>query len=148
MHTHSPNKPNKFKQTLSACRKADGNSFLGQERSSDGRIHVKRDHNVTSVLWNTKTFIGPFRTKGVEYWHPVQCFSITMAVHIWVQLLAHDHCYSISIWSSLTIVLTTLTSLRATSTCLPTWRTGWGHSASTETRSFWKVSKRGSAHRR
>jgi hypothetical protein len=24
MHTHSPNKPKKFKQTLSACQKADG----------------------------------------------------------------------------------------------------------------------------
>jgi hypothetical protein len=27
MHTHSPKKPNKFKQTLSACQKADGNFF-------------------------------------------------------------------------------------------------------------------------
>jgi hypothetical protein len=29
MYTHSPNKPNKFKQMMSACQKADGNSFLG-----------------------------------------------------------------------------------------------------------------------
>jgi hypothetical protein len=28
MHTHSPNKPKKFKQTLSACQKAAGNCFL------------------------------------------------------------------------------------------------------------------------
>jgi hypothetical protein len=39
-HTHSPSKPKKFKQTLSACQKAYGNYFLGQERSSDGGIHA------------------------------------------------------------------------------------------------------------
>jgi hypothetical protein len=39
MHTHSPNKPKKCKQTLSACQKADGNCFLGQERCADGGIH-------------------------------------------------------------------------------------------------------------
>jgi hypothetical protein len=51
MHTNSPNKPRKFKQMLSACMKADGNWFLGQERSADGGIHTKRDHNnVRSVL--------------------------------------------------------------------------------------------------
>jgi hypothetical protein len=31
MHTHSPNKPKKFKQT-SACQKADGSCFLRWER--------------------------------------------------------------------------------------------------------------------
>jgi hypothetical protein len=30
MHAHSPNKPKNFKQT-SACQKADGNCFLGQD---------------------------------------------------------------------------------------------------------------------
>jgi hypothetical protein len=55
MHTHSPDKSKKFKQTLSACQKADGNCFLGQERSADGRIHATRDHgNVRSVLRSTK----------------------------------------------------------------------------------------------
>jgi hypothetical protein len=50
MHTHSPNKPKKFKQT-SACQKADGICFLGQERSVDGGIHATRDHtNVRGVL--------------------------------------------------------------------------------------------------
>jgi hypothetical protein len=39
MHAHSPNKQNKFKQTLCACQKADGNCFLGQERITDGGIH-------------------------------------------------------------------------------------------------------------
>jgi hypothetical protein len=51
MHTHSPNKPKEFKQTLSACQKADDNCFLEQERSADGGIHATRDHNnVRSVL--------------------------------------------------------------------------------------------------
>jgi hypothetical protein len=45
MHTHSPNKPKKFKQTLSSCQEADGNCFIGQERSADGGIHATRDHN-------------------------------------------------------------------------------------------------------
>jgi hypothetical protein len=53
MHTHAPDKPKKFKQT-SACQKADGNCFVGQERSADGGIHATRDHNnVTNVLRNT-----------------------------------------------------------------------------------------------
>jgi hypothetical protein len=32
MHTHSPNRPKKFKQTLSACQKADENCFWGEDR--------------------------------------------------------------------------------------------------------------------
>jgi hypothetical protein len=35
----------KFTQTLSACQKADGNCLLGHERSADGEIHAKRDHD-------------------------------------------------------------------------------------------------------
>jgi hypothetical protein len=31
IHTHSPNRPKKFKQKLSACQKADDCCFLGQE---------------------------------------------------------------------------------------------------------------------
>jgi hypothetical protein len=51
MHTHSPNKPNVFKQKLSACQKADGNCFLGQGRSADSGIPATRDsNNFTSVL--------------------------------------------------------------------------------------------------
>jgi hypothetical protein len=41
----------KFKQTMSACQKADGNCFLGHEKSADGGIHTTRDHiNIRSVL--------------------------------------------------------------------------------------------------
>jgi hypothetical protein len=44
--------------------------------------------------------------------------------------------------------LTALISLRATTTCLPIWRTCQDHRASKVMRSYWKVSKRGWAHRR
>jgi histone-lysine N-methyltransferase SETMAR len=55
MHTNSPNKSKKYKQTLSVCQKADGNSFLGQEGSADGGIHATRKvNNIRSVLRNTK----------------------------------------------------------------------------------------------
>jgi hypothetical protein len=51
MYVHSPNKPKKLKRTLSACQKADGNCFLGQERNADGGIHATRDHNnVRNIL--------------------------------------------------------------------------------------------------
>jgi hypothetical protein len=56
MHTHSPDKPKTFKQTLSACQKADGSCFLGQKRSADGGIHATMDHNnirSVRVLRNT-----------------------------------------------------------------------------------------------
>jgi hypothetical protein len=43
-HTVTENTAN-FKQT-SDCQKADGNCFLGQERSDDDDgIHAKMDHN-------------------------------------------------------------------------------------------------------
>jgi hypothetical protein len=59
MHTHSPNKPKKFKQMLSACQKADGNCFLGQERCADGGIHETSDHNnVRSKLQKTKRSVS------------------------------------------------------------------------------------------
>jgi hypothetical protein len=36
-----------FEQTLSACQKADGNCFLGQERGADGGIHATMDHKLS-----------------------------------------------------------------------------------------------------
>jgi hypothetical protein len=49
-------------------QKADGNSFLRQERSAGGEIYVINYHNnVISVLRNTeKNYVGLFRTKGEE----------------------------------------------------------------------------------
>ena len=44
MHTHSPNEPKKFKQTLSN-RKNDGYSILGPQGNFVDRIHDTRDHN-------------------------------------------------------------------------------------------------------
>jgi hypothetical protein len=42
-------------QTNIVCQKADGNCFLGQDRSADGGIQATRDHNtVTNVLRNMK----------------------------------------------------------------------------------------------
>jgi hypothetical protein len=57
-----------FKQTLSACKKADGNCFFAEEGSADGGFHAKRGHNnVRSVLRNTqRTAYPPFITKGME----------------------------------------------------------------------------------
>jgi hypothetical protein len=56
MYTHSPNNPRKFKQTLSACQKADGNCFLAQESCSEGVIHATVDYsNVRIVFRNNNT---------------------------------------------------------------------------------------------
>jgi hypothetical protein len=120
MHMHSPKKLTKFSQTLSTSKLRDQNRFLRQERGADGGIHAIRDHNnVTSVLRKTKkNCVGPFRTKGVDCWHPVQCSSMTMRFRM--QLLALEHCWSISTGSCLTNLLTALISLRVTITCLPT----------------------------
>jgi hypothetical protein len=43
-HTHSPNKPQRFK-LMSVCQRVDGNYFLKQERSTDGGICATRDYN-------------------------------------------------------------------------------------------------------
>jgi hypothetical protein len=95
MHTHSPNKPKKFKQTLSNCQKADDNCFLGQERSADGGSHAARGHiNARSVLWNTKTLRLIVLNKRRGMLTPGILFRMTMCVRI--QLLALEHCWSIS----------------------------------------------------
>jgi hypothetical protein len=54
MYTHSPNKLKKCRQTLSACKKAEGDCFLGQEISDDGEIHATRDHNMCIVKHTNK----------------------------------------------------------------------------------------------
>jgi hypothetical protein len=67
-------------------------------------------------------------------------------MHVHVQMLALDYLWSISTENCLITLLTALLKLQATTTCLPTWSTGWHHSAS-PIMSWWKVSKRGWAHR-
>jgi hypothetical protein len=45
-------------ETNAICQKADGDCFLGQERSADGGIHATRIHNdFRSVLRNIKRTI-------------------------------------------------------------------------------------------
>jgi hypothetical protein len=60
--THTLNNPKNLK---TFCQKADGNCFLGQERSADDRIYATRDHsNVRSVLRNTnETALGHLEEK-------------------------------------------------------------------------------------
>jgi hypothetical protein len=64
-----------------------------------------------------------------------------------IEMLALEHCWSISTGSCLTTLLTGLISLRVTTTYSPTWRTGWDHGVS-KIMSWWKVSKSGWTHRR
>jgi hypothetical protein len=57
-------------------QRAGGNCFLGQERSADGGIDATRDHNVRSVLWNTKKICRAIQndgllTSGVVFLHDV-----------------------------------------------------------------------------
>lgn len=131
MHTQWPNKTKKFKQTLSAWQKTDSNCFLGQERNADDGIHATRGHNKDrSVLQNTnENCVVPFRTHGVECWHPVLLHD--MHISIWVQQLALENRWSILTGSCLTILLRALISLRVTATCLPPRRTGLHHRYST-----------------
>jgi hypothetical protein len=49
MDTISPNKLKILKQT-SACQKAEGNCFLGQEMSSDSGVYPTRDHDNVIAL--------------------------------------------------------------------------------------------------
>jgi hypothetical protein len=132
MHTHSPNKSKNLKQMLSTCQKPDAKCFLGQEMSADGGIHATKDH-IISVLQTLQNCVWPFRIKGILW------SSIPMRVNI--QLLTLEHCWSISTGSCLTTLLIALILPHATAACLPTWRTGWGHSASTIMRSWQTVSK-------
>jgi hypothetical protein len=81
-----------------------------------------------------KSCVRSFWTNGVKCWHPVQCSYMTLWISI--QLLSLHHYYSISTGSCLTTFLTILILLRVTTICLPTWRTGCDHSASTITRSW------------
>jgi hypothetical protein len=48
LHMHSPNKLKKFKQT--ACQKADGNCFLGQKRSADGKF-MQQETTIMSEVY-------------------------------------------------------------------------------------------------
>jgi hypothetical protein len=72
---------------------------------------------------------------------------LPMTMRVRIQLLALEHCSSISAGSCLAILLRALISLRGAIAGLPTWRTAWDHSDSA-VMSRWKVSKHGWARRR
>jgi hypothetical protein len=104
MHTHSPKKLKKLKQTLSTYQKADGIYFLGQE----GVLMVEfmqQGTTVTSEVYYEalKNCIWLFKKKGMLW------SSMTMRVRI--EMLTLQHCWSISIGSYLTTLLTALISL-------------------------------------
>jgi hypothetical protein len=78
MHTHSPNKPKKFKQTLLVCQRADGNCF--RDRNADGGIHATRDTIPSEVYYKTQNCLGSFRTK---VWNAdIRCSAPLTAGHI------------------------------------------------------------------
>jgi histone-lysine N-methyltransferase SETMAR len=64
VHTYLLNKPKKFKQILFACKEADSNSFLEQDRSSYGVIYATKDHNNARItLRNTKKLYRAIQNK-------------------------------------------------------------------------------------
>jgi hypothetical protein len=52
-HSFAKKAGKKFKQTLSACQKANGNCFLGQESSTDGGIHATKATVMSEVYCKT-----------------------------------------------------------------------------------------------
>jgi hypothetical protein len=116
-------------------------------RSADGWIHATRDrNNVTSVLRNTKKKLRRLiqnERRGMLI-SDVELLHDTARPH---KATRTRYCWNISTGSCLTNLLTAPTSLRTTTTCLPTRRTGWDPCAST-IMSWWKVSKRGWTYRR
>jgi hypothetical protein len=145
MHAHSPNKPNKFNQT-SACQKLMAAVFWDR-KEAPMVVFMQRGTTITLDLHCRKL---------KEWCRAIRNKRRTMLTSDVVLLrdiarrrtvLPLEHCCSISSGSCLTTLLTALISLRATTSCLPTWRT-WDHSSLAITGSWWKVSKRGWGHRR
>jgi hypothetical protein len=101
-------------------KKADGSCFHGQERSADGLIRAAMDHdNVRSVLRNKKKLLTAIQKKK----RGMLASSVMLLydnVCVRIQLLALEHCWSISTGSCLTTLFTALISLQATATCIPT----------------------------
>jgi hypothetical protein len=111
MHTHSPNKPKKFKQMLSACQKADATvfwdrkevlmlEFMQQGITITSKVYCKMLRKLCRDIQNKR--------------HEMLTYSLlvvllSMATHIHIQLLALEHCQSISTGSCLTTLFTALT---------------------------------------
>jgi hypothetical protein len=96
----------------------------------------------SSQLWNSRCYPLSSREKPSAaeiHLRAIQnkrcgmlCSSMTM--HIPIQQLALEHCWSISTGSCLTTLLTAVISLQVTTACFPTWRTGWDYRSSTKMR--------------
>jgi hypothetical protein len=110
-------------------------------------IHTTRDNNnVRSVMRNVIILRRAIQKK--KAWNAdIRCTTSSWHCSFFIQMLALEHCCSISTGTSFTTLLTAFLSLRATAACLSIRRTGCYHSAWTEM-SWWKVSKHGRAHRR
>jgi hypothetical protein len=99
-------------------------------------------NNVGSVLRNGRklhTVIQNTR-RGMPTSDVVSSMTMRARIHL---LVLQQHCWSISTGSCLTTILSALISFRATTTCLPIWRTGCDHSSSAKMMTFRKVTKRG-----
>jgi hypothetical protein len=69
MHTHSPKKPEKFKET-NPCEKSGGRCFLGQEKITDGCVHATRDQSSTrNVMQNFRNLHQAIQNKNVLCLH-------------------------------------------------------------------------------
>jgi hypothetical protein len=116
MHTHSPNQPKKFKQKLSVRKLMaavfwDRKGVLVVEFMQQGGTITSEVYRETLTKMS-KAIQNKMRgmlTFGVMLLHDMR---------VGIQLLALEHCWSISTGSYLTTLLTSLISLRATTTCL------------------------------
>jgi hypothetical protein len=67
MHTHSPEKLKKFKQTLPVYQKLMTAVFWNRKGVLMVKFVEKGTTIATQVYCNTpKNYVGPFRTKGME----------------------------------------------------------------------------------
>jgi hypothetical protein len=87
MHTHSPNKPKKFKQTLPACQKADGNCFQDMRGVLMVEL-MQHGTKITSEVYceTLKNCVGP----AIQ--NILCCLSMTVSIRI--ELLMLEHCCS------------------------------------------------------
>jgi hypothetical protein len=110
MHTHSPNKPRKFKQTLSS-KKLMATVFWGRK----GVLMVEFMQHETTLT--SEVYCKKRKKLGRIIQNKGRGMLISMTMRIHIQLLALKHCWRISTGSCLTTRLTALISLQATTTC-------------------------------
>jgi hypothetical protein len=127
LHTDSPNKLKKFKQT--SGRKLMASVFWDRK----GVLMVEFVQQGTTLMLEVYCKTSKKLHRAIQNKRRGMLTYMTMYVHI--QLLTLEHCWSISTWGCLTTLLRALIALQAAATCLPTGRSGCYHSASTIRRS-------------